>query len=92
MELCKELFPGAWGKDMWSPNSPDMNPMDYSVWSIVEQMISGIPYNNIETLKVALLRAWDEITVEQLKTIIQNFPKQLRACIKVNGSNFEYLL
>ena len=92
MELCKELFPEAWGKDVWSPNSPDLNPMDYSVWLILEQYIPGICYNNIETLKVALLRAWDEITAEQLTTIIQNFPKRLRASIKENGDNFKYLL
>uniref|UniRef100_A0A914W1X8 Uncharacterized protein n=1 Tax=Plectus sambesii TaxID=2011161 RepID=A0A914W1X8_9BILA len=33
--LCKSLFPDVWDRDVWPPNSPDPNPLDYSVWSIL---------------------------------------------------------
>ena len=26
---AKSCFPGFWGKNVWPPNSPDFNPMDY---------------------------------------------------------------
>ncbi|KAI6656193.1 hypothetical protein LOD99_1526 [Oopsacas minuta] len=29
-------FPGFITKEEWPPYSPDLNPMDYSVWSILE--------------------------------------------------------
>lgn len=88
IELCNELFPGFWNKDVWPPNSPDLNPMDYSVWSLLEQKVSGKQYCNVDALKRALIRAWDEISVEQLATIVQNFPKRVRACMKAKGANF----
>ena len=33
--LCNQLFPGAWDKDVWPSNSPDLNPLDFSIWSIL---------------------------------------------------------
>ena len=29
-------FPGFWDKSIWPPYSPDLNVMDYSIWSILE--------------------------------------------------------
>ncbi|VDP05368.1 unnamed protein product [Heligmosomoides polygyrus] len=90
--VCEELFPGFWSRDIWPSNSPDLNPMDYSVWSIMEQKISTTRYATVEQLKSALLRSWDEITAEQCATIISDFPKRLRKCIEAKGGNFEHLL
>ena len=28
-EWCQQNFNMVWTKDMWPPNSPDLNPMDY---------------------------------------------------------------
>ena len=92
MAVCEELFPGFWGKDIWPPNSPDLNPMDYSIWFILEQKISATRYANVEALKTALTRAWDEISVEECASIVRNIRKRLRKCIEAQGSNFEHLL
>ncbi|VDO82550.1 unnamed protein product [Heligmosomoides polygyrus] len=92
LPVCEELFPGFWSRDIWPSNSPDLNPMDYSVWSIMEQKISTTRYATVEQLKSALLRSWDEITAEQCATIISDFPKRLRKCIEAKGGNFEHLL
>lgn len=92
MAVCEELFPGFWGKDVWPPNSPDLNPMDYSVWSILEQKVSATRYATVDALKTALTRAWDEITVDQCATIVEDFPKRVKKCIEAEGGNFEHLL
>lgn len=92
MVVCEELFPGIWGKNVWPPNSPDINPMDYSVWSILEQKVSATRYATVDALKTALMRAWDEITVDQCANIVGNIRKRLRKCIAAQGGNFEHLL
>jgi hypothetical protein len=43
----------------------------------------------LESLKEALQKAWDEITEDELRPIIDNFPKHLDACIQANGGHFE---
>jgi transposase len=32
---CQQHLPNFWKADVWPPNSPDLNPMDYGVWGEV---------------------------------------------------------
>ena len=36
-EMLAEECPEFISRDAWPPNSPDLNPLDYSIWSILEQ-------------------------------------------------------
>uniref|UniRef100_A0A914ECA4 Transposase n=1 Tax=Acrobeloides nanus TaxID=290746 RepID=A0A914ECA4_9BILA len=38
----------------WPPNSPDLNPLDYVVWSILEEKACAKPHKNVKFLKRAL--------------------------------------
>ena len=62
--LCKDLFPEPWGKEIWCSNSPDLNLMEYAVWSILEKKACAKNYATVDSLKQGLLKAWDEITVD----------------------------
>ena len=73
----------------WPPNSPDLNPMDYAVWSILEEKACQKPHPNVGSLKRALVKAWDEISLETLQKIVDNFPKRLKACVDAKGGYFE---
>uniref|UniRef100_A0A914E153 Insertion element IS150 protein InsJ-like helix-turn-helix domain-containing protein n=1 Tax=Acrobeloides nanus TaxID=290746 RepID=A0A914E153_9BILA len=44
---------------------------------------------NVESLKKALTKAWNEITLDTLVKIVDNFPKRLKKCIDSNGGYFE---
>ena len=72
-----------------SHDSPDLNPLDYAVWSILEEKACQKPYPNVESLKKALKKAWKEINLDTLVKIVDNFPKRLKACIDVKGGHFE---
>ncbi|KAF2348587.1 hypothetical protein FHG87_020657 [Trinorchestia longiramus] len=41
------------------PNSPDLNPMDYYVWSDVESKTNRHPYSTIVLLKAAIVPSGD---------------------------------
>ena len=75
--------------DEWPPNSPDLNPLDYSIWSILEEKACQKPHPNVESLKRVLKKAWKEISLETLEKIVDNFPKRLKACVDANGGHFE---
>ena len=72
----------------WPPYSPDLNPMDYSIWSILESKACAARHDNFEKLKTSLLKAWDELTPETLTKICQNFRHRLRSCINSKGGHF----
>uniref|UniRef100_A0A914D1J2 Uncharacterized protein n=1 Tax=Acrobeloides nanus TaxID=290746 RepID=A0A914D1J2_9BILA len=73
----------------WPPNSPDLSPLDYSIWSILEEKACSKPHPNLESLKKALKKAWKEINLETLIKTVDDFPKRLEACIAANGGYFE---
>ena len=65
------------------------DPLDYSIWSILEQKACAKPHKTVESLKRALIKAWDEIPVETLAKTVDNFPKRLKACVEAEGGHFE---
>src|SRR6218665_1027232 len=43
------------------PNSPDINPADYSIWVALQQRVYRERSINVEHLKRAIIRCWTEI-------------------------------
>lgn len=92
LELCKQLFPSIWDKDVWPSNSPDLNSPDYSVWSILEKKVCATRHESVDSLKRDLERAWHEFSNDDIAGIIDNFIQRLDACIEAEGGHFEHLL
>lgn len=88
-DWCRAHFPGFISAEEWPPYSPDLNPMDYSVWSILEARACAKPHKNLESLRQSLQREWAKIPAHELRAITENFPKRLRLCIQAKGGHFE---
>uniref|UniRef100_A0A914DGT9 Transposase n=1 Tax=Acrobeloides nanus TaxID=290746 RepID=A0A914DGT9_9BILA len=73
----------------WPPNSPDLNVMDYSVWSILEAEACSKPHQSIDTLKKSLTKAWNNISQDVIDRAVDDFPKRLKKCIEADGGHFE---
>uniref|UniRef100_A0A8R1EEL5 HTH luxR-type domain-containing protein n=1 Tax=Caenorhabditis japonica TaxID=281687 RepID=A0A8R1EEL5_CAEJA len=73
-------------------NFPDLNPMDFSVWGMLEGKIAGKVFATVDDLKAALEVAWASIDDGYLRRTVNSVKKRLRACVKARGSNFEILL
>lgn len=86
---CKAHFPDFITSTEWPPYSPDLNPMDYSVWSILEARACATRHKTLESLKRSLLREWDRLSPEDLRPIAENFKSRLALCIAAKGSHFE---
>ena len=57
---CKNNMARFWTKEMWPPSSPDLNPMDLSVWSILKSKACSSNHQSIDTLKHKLVHCWDD--------------------------------
>ena len=86
---CKANFPDFITSAEWPPYSPDLNPMDYSVWSILEARVCAKRHHTLESLKKSLRREWDRLAPETLRPIAENFSKRLALCILAKGGHFE---
>lgn len=88
-EWCKTHFPGFITSVEWPPYSPDLNPMDYSVWSILEARACAKRHKSLESLKQSLRQEWDRLSPEDLRPIAENFKTRLGLCIAAQGGHFE---
>ena len=43
-EWLKNETPGFLSKEEWPPSSPDLNPMDFSIWSILQEKACSKPH------------------------------------------------
>uniref|UniRef100_A0A2Q4TGU8 Tc3 transposase DNA binding domain-containing protein n=2 Tax=Caenorhabditis japonica TaxID=281687 RepID=A0A2Q4TGU8_CAEJA len=92
LAVLKAHFPGFLDKNLWPASSPDLNPMDFSVWGMLEGKIAGKVFATVDDLKAALEVAWASIDDGYLRRTVNSVKKRLRACVKARGSNFEILL
>jgi hypothetical protein len=82
-------IPDFISKDQWPPSSPDLNPMDYAVWSILETRAGVNAHHSIDSLKNSLLREWNNIPQDQLRASVMDFHRRLKACVTKRGGHFE---
>nr|CAD2185991.1 unnamed protein product [Meloidogyne enterolobii] len=88
-DWCNVNFSGFISTQELPTYSPDLNPMYYSVWSILESRACAKPHKSLESLRHSLTREWDLITLEEVRAICENFSSRLRPCIKAKGGHFE---
>ena len=76
--------------NMWSPNSPDLNPVDYCVWSALERNVyRGIRFENTIELKEAILQEWEALPEAEINNAIDGFRSRVRLMIAKNGQDIE---
>ena len=46
--------------NLWPPNSPDLNPVDYMVWQVMEQHVYHSTVNTGNELNECLSAAWSD--------------------------------
>ncbi len=76
-------------KTMWPPSSPNLNPLDFFVWTHVEERACSSHYPNIEALKAAVNREWSSMSMEDVTNACKAFRGRVEACIEAKGFLFE---
>ncbi|KAL4132026.1 hypothetical protein QTP88_009247 [Uroleucon formosanum] len=69
--------------------SSDLDPLDYRLWSILEEKACSKPHRNIESLKADLVKSTASIPLEVVRAVIDKWPDRLKKFINVNGGHFE---
>lgn len=88
-QWCKENLSGFWDKLIWPPSSPDLNVMDYSIWSMLEGRACNRNHRSVAELKASLRREWKKITEEEIRVSCGGFRRRLEAVVASEGSYIE---
>ena len=78
-----------WAKHMWPPNSPDLNPLDYFVWGVVERNTNKSRHHSTDSLKAAIIAEFLNMNKDHLITACERFQSRIAAVIAVGGSYIE---
>ena len=77
---------------LWPPNSPDLNPVDYKIWSAMEERVYRSKVRDVKDLRGRILQAWDELDQGIIDKKVGEWRKRLCLCVNAAGGQFEYKL
>ena len=69
-----------------------MNPLDYGVWSILQEKVWADNCATLLQLKSSVQKHMMEIKDERIQACIRAFEKRVRLCNEEGGGYFEYKL
>ena len=78
-----------WRKETWPPQSPDLNPLDYSVWSVLQQEVQASSHPNLESLKAHIVAAWEALEEAYIIRTCKSFRSRVEAVIAADGGYIE---
>ena len=82
-------IPSFISKELWPARSPDLNPLDFSIWSILKAKVSACPHSSLDALKAKLKKEWDAIPQEQIRAACDAFVGRLKAVVRNKGGYIE---
>ena len=80
-KIGAKKLPCIYQEGKWPPSSPDLNPLDFSIWSNLEANVNKTPHKNLALLKKKLLIEWEKIPLSVIRVSINAFPKRLSQVI-----------
>ena len=71
--------------DQWPPNSPDMKPVDYKIWAVLQERVYEKRVNDVDELCHRLLGVWHSIGQNVIDEAIDQWRARLTACVRAKG-------
>lgn len=78
-----------WPKELWPPSSPDLNPLDYGFWGVLESRACSVPHKSVEALKISVGEHWANMSEAFVQSTCLSFRRRLEAIIAANGGHIE---
>src|ERR1043165_7808051 len=75
---------------LWPPNSPDLNPVNYSIWSVLQEKVYRSRIANVDELKTRLIDEWERFDQSIVDAAIGQWRCRLSACCHVSRAHFEH--
>jgi len=92
IKQLQQETPDFIGPDLWPPNSPNQNLIDYKVWGVMLQRVYEFHMISVDGLKMRLIDVWNSLQQNVIDAAINDWRKRLRACTHADGQHFEHLL
>jgi hypothetical protein len=92
LDLLSQETPDFIPPQLWPPNSPDLNPVDYHIWSVLEQRVYSTRIRDVDHLMMRLVEEWQMFDQKIIDSAIKQWRLRLQACVREQGGHFEHQL
>ncbi len=75
-----------WPKNFWPPQSPDLNPLDFSTWWHIKSRAYKSCHSNVDALKASINQQWKIMCKDYVGNICRAFRSCLESVIKAQGA------
>ena len=79
MEFLERKTPQFISPLLWPPNSPDLNPVDYSVWSILQEKVYKTCITDLDDLKHRIRTEWAKLDHAVIAAAVRQWRRRLSA-------------
>jgi len=86
---CEANLPDFIKASEWPASSPDLNPMDYAIWGILEARVNATKHRTLDSLKQAVQREWNKLSMHLIRNAVGSWRRRLKACVDASGGRFE---
>jgi len=76
--------------NLWPPNSPNLNPVDCKIWSILQKWVYKTSIKDVDELRCRIAKEWDKLDQRIIDKPVGELRKRLRACVAAGGGQFEH--
>jgi len=77
--------------DMWPPNSPDLNPVDYAVWGALQEMVHRQRrFTSVDELKTAIVTEWQKLSQRFINRAINQWRRRLECVVQQQGAHIKH--
>ena len=74
---------------LWPPSNPDLNPLDYNIWGVLENKTKATFYQNIGSLKTAIEEVWNKMSEKFIMKICKSFRWYVNTIIEKISEHIE---
>ena len=78
-----------WLKEMWPPQSLDLNPLDYFIWGVLQERVQGTPHPNMESLNAHIAEARGTLDETFIISACRPFRSRMESVISANSCYIE---
>ena len=71
-------------------NSPDLNPVDYIVWSILQEKVYETRITDLDNLKRRIRTEWAKLDHAVIAAAVRQWRRRLSACVRAGGGHFKH--
>ena len=61
LELLRQETPDFTAPNLWLPNNPDLNSVDYEIWDVMQRSVYQRQFHSMDELKRRLIDVWCDL-------------------------------